>query len=213
MKLAELGKKYGTDKAGPHVHTFNGVCFLDVYERHLSHLQNEKINFVELGILNGSSLKVWEEYFPSANIVGVDIDPAKMRYTTERTKIYIGSQSDESLIHKIKEDYPDGFDVILDDASHINELTFTSFNLLFSHLKKGGIYIIEDTHCTYGGLGFAQHAKTWPGMQYNDEKTNFENNREDFNNFIFEKIKTLDFKSGEIFAFHFYSETLLIEKI
>jgi cephalosporin hydroxylase len=212
MKLAELGRKYGTDKAGPHVHTFKGFCFLDVYERHLSYLQYENVNFLELGILNGSSLKMWEEYFTNGNIIGLDIDPTKMRYTTDRTKIYVGSQSDELLINKIKSDYPNGFDVVLDDASHLNELTITSFNLLFNHLKPGGYYIIEDTHCTYGGDGFADGAKKWPGMNYNDNSVNFDNNRNDFNQFIFEKIKQLDFQSGEIFSIHFYSETIVIEK-
>ena len=40
---------------------------------------------------------------------------------------------------------PDGFDIIIDDASHIGELTKTSFWHLFDHhLKPGGLYAIED---------------------------------------------------------------------
>lgn len=211
--LIELGRKFGTDKAGPHVHTFNGVSFLGVYHRYFENLRNKNINFLELGILNGSSLKVWENYFENANIVGLDIDPSKSRYETDKTKVYIGSQSDKNLIDRIKNDYPDGFDVILDDASHINELTIESFNLLFPHLKRGGYYIIEDTHCTYGGVGFAENVKKWPGMQYNSDSVNFDNKRSDFTEFIEKLINILDFKQGEVFSIHFYSETLIIEKI
>ena len=40
---------------------------------------------------------------------------------------------------------PDGFDIIIDDASHLGELTKISFWHLFEkHLKHGGIYAIED---------------------------------------------------------------------
>jgi hypothetical protein len=40
---------------------------------------------------------------------------------------------------------PEGFDVIIDDASHIGELTKTTFWHLFDrHLKPGGLYAIED---------------------------------------------------------------------
>ena len=39
----------------------------------------------------------------------------------------------------------DGFDIIIDDASHIGELTKATFWHLFDrHLKPGGLYAIED---------------------------------------------------------------------
>ena len=40
---------------------------------------------------------------------------------------------------------PEGFDVVIDDASHISEMARTSFWHLFEHhLKPGGLYCIED---------------------------------------------------------------------
>ncbi|HDM77296.1 MAG TPA: hypothetical protein ENG51_12645 [Deltaproteobacteria bacterium] len=39
----------------------------------------------------------------------------------------------------------EGFDIIIDDASHIGELTKIAFWHLFdNHLKPGGLYVIED---------------------------------------------------------------------
>jgi hypothetical protein len=39
---------------------------------------------------------------------------------------------------------PEGFDVIIDDASHIGELTKTTFWYLFDHhLKPGELYALE----------------------------------------------------------------------
>ena len=213
MKLQDLGLKYGTDKAG--IHRYNNKTFLDVYEYHLKGLKDSKINFLELGILNGSSLRVWEEYFPNGNIIGLDIDPAKKIYETNRIKVYTGSQASTELIKKIVQDYPDGLDVVLDDASHLNQLTIQSFNELFSYVKPGGYYIIEDRHCTYGDLpdqNFEAAARGWPGMHLNSADTKFTNNRGEFLEFILPKITALDFKMGEIFSMHFYSETLVIKK-
>lgn len=211
--LQQIGKHYETDKSGiTGTHFFNNRSFLDIYERYFKFFKNQKINFLELGILNGGSIKTWETYFTNANIVALDIDPSKKHFESDRTKIYIGSQSDKSLLNQIKIDYPSKFAVILDDASHLNDLTIKSFELLFEHVMPGGLYIIEDTHCTYGSSTFETDVKKWPGMKYNDANTNYKNTRQSFLEFIIPKITDLDHKQGNIFSLHFYSETLIIEK-
>jgi hypothetical protein len=211
--LQNLGIKYGTDKSS--VHQFNGRTFLDVYEKYFYKFKENKIVLLEIGVLNGSSLKVWKEYFKNSKIIGVDIDPSKIAYSQDNIEIFIGSQDSELLISEIKNKYPEGIDIIIDDGSHINSLTIASFNLLFNHLNKGGIYIIEDTHCTYGKdfwPEFVRYANNWPGMSLNSPEINFDNKREDIDNFFKEKIKLMDSLKGEIYSVHFYSETVIIEK-
>lgn len=213
-KLQEIGLKYGTDKSM--VHSFNGRSFLDVYERYFQQYRNSNITLLELGVLNGSSLKTWEKYFTNGKIVGLDIDPSKTVYNTDRTKIFIGSQNNIELIDSIKTSYPEGFDIIIDDASHINQLSFESFDLLYNSVKPGGFYVIEDTHCTYGNkwfTNFSDLVKDWPGMRYNDSNVNFDNDRSDFDKFLSEKIELLDKKQGNVFSIHIHSETIIIEKI
>jgi glycosyltransferase involved in cell wall biosynthesis len=58
----------------------------------------------------------------------------------------------------------DGFDIIIDDASHIGELTRKSFWHLFeNHLKPGGLFVIEDW-----GTGYWD---SWvDGKHYNNKK-------------------------------------------
>ncbi|HYX42220.1 MAG TPA: hypothetical protein VE821_11005, partial [Pyrinomonadaceae bacterium] len=55
-------------------------------------------------------------------------------------------QQDTELLDRIaRECAPDGFDVIIDDCSHIGVLARVSFWHLFErHLKPGGFYVIED---------------------------------------------------------------------
>lgn len=217
-ELQTIGFKNGTDKSGANhgTHIFNNKSLLDNYTRYFEPLRLLPINILELGILDGSSLRTWEEYFPNAKIAALDIDPTRSVHASNRSKVYIGSQDDKMIIDQINQDFPDGFDIILDDASHINELTIASFNLLFDHVKPGAMYIIEDTCCAYGFdefPNFTNDVNTWPGMKYNRPDVKFNNRRSQFDEFISLKLRDLDMKTGDIYAMHFYSETLIIEKI
>lgn len=213
-KLQIIGRKYGTDKST--VHNFNGRTFLDIYEKYFSNFIKKEIVVLEIGVLNGASLKVWKEYFENAKIIGLDIDPSKKQYEEEGIEIFIGSQDSVELITEIKNKYPKGIDIIIDDGSHLNQLTINSFNLLFNFVNNGGIYVIEDTHCTYG-IDFWPHfinaAKEWPGMVYNQPTLDYNNKREDIDLFFQEKIKKMDGLQGDLRAIHFYPETVIIEKI
>jgi len=64
----------------------------------------------------------------------------------ERIQIFKGSQADTQFLSEVaNKTAPEGFDIIIDDASHIGALTKTAFWHLFdNHLKPGGLYVIED---------------------------------------------------------------------
>lgn len=65
---------------------------------------------------------------------------------TPRIHLYEGSQTDlEFLSCVANEVAPHGFDIIIDDASHLDEASKATFWHLFDqHLKPGGLYVIED---------------------------------------------------------------------
>ena len=86
-------------------------------------------------------------------MVGIDIrkDPivALCNYIeTEAPHIithYNTSQDDKDRLYTILEKDLDGkLDLVVDDASHLYELTKASFVYLFPKLNPGGLYIIED---------------------------------------------------------------------
>lgn len=132
------------------------------YNKYFQPLQKEEINLLELGVYKGGSLLMWRNYFNKGTIVGLDIDPVKLDDSIDRIHIYQGQQQDKQLLDRIrKENTSDGFDIIIDDASHFGELTSLSFWYLFeNHLKPGGIYVIEDWGTGYWGK--------WPdGKEYN----------------------------------------------
>lgn len=135
--------------------------YMQVYEEYLSPMKGNKTTLLELGIADGYSLLHWREYLPQARIIGVDISAVKLDDPTGRIKTYQGEQQDcEFLDRMAAEAAPDGFDVIIDDASHVGQLTRIAFWHLFkNHLKPGGLYFIEDWGCGY--------FKTWvDGKQF-----------------------------------------------
>lgn len=106
----------------------------------------KRINLLEIGVDKGGSLRLWQDYFPHGNIVGIDWEPPKDFVPGERIQIFKGSQDDEQFLSRVaNQAAPDGFDIIIDDASHVGELTKRTFWHLFdNHLKPGGLYVIED---------------------------------------------------------------------
>lgn len=133
--------------------------YFRIYERHLAKFRNSKepITVIEIGVLYGGSLQMWQKYFgENATIVGIDIYKECKKYEKENIKIRIGSQADEDFLDNLVKEFPK-IDVIIDDGSHrVVHQKFT-FKHLFPHLNVGGVYIIEDTHSSYwvsfgGGL-------------------------------------------------------------
>ena len=114
------------------------------YRNEFAHLIDRQVDLLELGIHEGGSLRWWRDFFPKGCIVGLDINSSDA--DADRIRTYQGGQQDTALLDRIaSENAPDGFDIIIDDASHVADYTEQAFWHLFrNHLKPGGIYVIED---------------------------------------------------------------------
>lgn len=140
--LSELGQLYGTDKYSLHRYT-------DFYHELLSPLRHEKITLLEIGVLGGESLKMWEAFFghPLSMIYGVDIHDRAIQ-ERERMKVRIGDGSSRDFIDQlVQETGP--LDIVVDDGSHYSDQQKRSLEYLWPHLQPGGLYICEDTHSSY----------------------------------------------------------------
>jgi hypothetical protein len=188
LGLQKLGAIYGTDKAS-HTHTFNGRTYLEIYERYLHPLRRRRFTLLEIGVYRGDSLRTWRAYLRHATVIGLDIDPEAQRRAPDFI-VYEGSQADPKLAEQIVERHPD-LRVVIDDASHINPLTFASFEHFFPKLPSGGLYFIEDlSPAAYGTDWPGAHAHadgtwgtTWPGMAYNPDLSLLDNRRNDLEAF------------------------------
>jgi len=113
--------------------------------------KDNSITFLELGIYEGGSLLFWNDFFPNATNLGVDLElPAKFPIN-EKIQMFRGDQTDKILlINLINKVSIDGLDLIIDDASHYGQFSKISFwHLFLNYLKPGGLYVIEDLGTGY----------------------------------------------------------------
>jgi hypothetical protein len=213
VNLHELGKKHGTDK-WDNSHTFLGESYLHIYERYLDPLRNNRINILELGVRNGNSLRLWKEYFPLADVYGLDFNPQCKQHEEQRIEILIAPQDDEAQLSALAERVG-GFDVVLDDASHINHLTCASFEILFPILNPGGFYMIEDLGMSW--VNYTRHVDD-PSFMEGVLKTHVEmgvsinNEREDLEKLFRQVLFDMDMNSGEVHFLHFWSKLAILKK-
>jgi len=123
--------------------------YFEVYERYFAKYRGQKLNILEIGISHGGSIQLWKKYFgKDAQIFAIDINPECEKLKQENTTIFIGSQSDPAFLTEVKQKIP-MMDIIIDDGGHTMDQQKISFEHLYSKVKDGGIYLIEDTHTSY----------------------------------------------------------------
>lgn len=133
--LQEIGLKHKTDKA-----TFHKYC--DFYEKHLPN-RNAKIRLLEIGIMHGSSLKTWREYFTNAEIIGIDINV--IAEPIEGVTMIEMNSTDITAIKELGM-----FDVIIEDSSHTTLEQQINFHWLYNNqLNEGGMFVMEDLHTSF----------------------------------------------------------------
>lgn len=133
--------------------------YLPTYDQLLSPLRDQPIRLLEIGVMNGGSLEVWDAYFPqAAHIIGCDINEAcaRLRYDNARVQVVIGDANAPEIQARIRAQ-SEQLDIVIDDGSHCSADIIRSFVNYFPRLSNGGLYIIEDLHCSYwanygGGL-------------------------------------------------------------
>jgi hypothetical protein len=151
--FAATAARYGTDKGTEPVRVapekvHSAKLYTDSYARLFDPLRDRAITLLEIGVATGASLRMWEEIFPLARIVGVDVNPACSKHAGERTAVYIGDQVDEAFLHEVAaREGP--FDIVIDDGGHRMEQHAASLAALWPQVRPGGFYAIEDLHTAY----------------------------------------------------------------
>jgi len=214
MTLDELFNKYGSDKGSNH-HNYSPI-----YTRILDPIRHSDFTLLELGIggyhyedRGGGDLKAFADYLPNAKIIGVDIYKKEFLNVPNRIETHIGDQNDRDFFLKLimKGNH---FDIIIDDASHNNQRTIRSFEILFPLLNERGYYIVEDVHTSYWDS--EEYQGDDGGDPYTNTTMNFFKRLTDVLNF--EHISNTQNYGGlekyedMIASISFYKELIVIEK-
>ena len=160
--LTELANHHGTDKGtiGPS-HAWGAWNYTDIYEGYFEPYRDAPISILEIGLgvkgdrwtakivhgrnaEGGASFKLWRDYFPRAEIYGIDVNPA-LHLDDDRTHTFVADQGDSDQLRAFMEKFGEPrFDIVIDDGSHRPDHQQISLGFFFPRLKQHGLYIIED---------------------------------------------------------------------
>jgi hypothetical protein len=147
-EFQRLGTKWCTDKVN--YHGYSGF-----YDEILSHRRKDVKKVLEIGIGSpqimshmagyqiGASLRLWAEYFPNAEIYGLDVDPALL-INEGRIHSFYCDQSDTHSLAQVIAKIGHNFDLIVDDGSHVAEHQAQTVRMFLPLLAPNGLYVVED---------------------------------------------------------------------
>lgn len=139
--LNTIMQKYGTDKGIP------GNNYYKYYDSLFGEKRNSVTKVLEIGIFNGASLLTWQDWFPLAQIIGIDINKDCLKNYGPRIITEYCDQSNASSLHSIGNKHTN-IDIIIDDGSHVCSMQTLSFDILFNSVVPGGWYVVEDAFLT-----------------------------------------------------------------
>jgi len=141
--LAELFKKYGTDKLE------HG--YADFYEGYFGPIRESVESFLEIGVYKGASMRVWLDYFPNAKVWGLDDGcwQKSWDFGTVRAEVLLTDQALRAGLSAVLERTGGDYDVVLDDGGHTMWGQQVSLACLLPGVKSGGLYVLEDLHTSF----------------------------------------------------------------
>lgn len=147
--LGELFNEHGSDKEALH-------GYAATYERYFEPIRMQPLRLLEIGIAGSASLRAWSEYFTdgATEIWGID-------HTEACVKAAIAEQNPGIFAYCLDASFeadwkalatlaaPEGFNIVIDDASHNVWAQAQAFKFGWPLLNKGGFWCVEDLHTTF----------------------------------------------------------------
>ncbi len=182
--------------------------YLEIYHRHFAAFRDQSPVVVEIGVWQGGSLQMWREYFgPGCRIVGIDNNPRCRKFADEHTMILIGDQGDREFLASVRSRVPK-IDILIDDGGHTMGQQIATFEELYPHIQRHGIYLCEDVHTSLlnpfgGGVRregtFLEYSKALVDRLYGWYSQE-------------QKLLGITDFTESTFGLHFYDSVVVIEK-
>ncbi len=146
-RLIELAEKWGSDKYYSHSYVEHayGALFAG---REVKRLLEIGIGFFDLmapftpKFVLGSSLHMWADLWPDAEIFGCDIRPDTL-INEGRIHTRLCDQTDQNQLIALGEEWGP-FEIVIDDGAHEPESQIITAKTLLPYVSDHGIFITED---------------------------------------------------------------------
>lgn len=150
--LTQIMNEYRSDKGSSYACAH---CYTFIYERLIQDfLHLPKISILEIGLNRDGqddipSLRGWQSYLgDKAVLYGVDISSRFNHHHKPEAGVHIivADQSNPKELILCGTANARGYDIIIDDGSHMSSHQQISLSTLWQFLRPGGVYIVEDLH-------------------------------------------------------------------
>lgn len=138
--LCKLLRKHGSDKCSDW-HNYSPL-----YNFLFSADRERELNFFEVGIYGGGSIRTWKDYLKNSKIYCGDVN-SEYFIKEDRIKSFYCDQDNQDSINEMWKNIDlqeTDFDVIIDDGKHEFIPNYNFLVCSISKLKKNGIFIVED---------------------------------------------------------------------
>ncbi len=173
VTLYDLAVRYNSDKLFFHsyIEWMYPQIFAGMHVRRLLELGIGYRDLMEPLVpqyTHGSSLYLWRDYFPAAEIYACDI---REDVLVNETRIHsmVCDQSKTADLDRLARAYAP-WDVVIDDGSHVHEHQILTAAVLLPHVRQGGVYIVEDVMLDHSeALAKAIGGEVWKGDRRCDD--------------------------------------------
>jgi SAM-dependent methyltransferase len=121
------------------------------YHRFFHEWRRRALRLLEIGVLQGGSLRMWRAYFPRAKLFAIDVDPEALACAQQIRDCTVSQvdQGDPGQLNDFVQSSGGNFDLVIDDGGHHMHQQLLSFDILFPVVKPGGAYVLEDHGTSY----------------------------------------------------------------
>lgn len=204
--LYDLADKHKTDKR------LADHNYVMMYENLMESKRFTTNKILEVGFGEGGSVRMWMEYFPNADIYCMEY------FDKEYSDVWHNPNTDIPELNVIKGDstkpetwleVPQNLDYIIDDGSHFGKDQMATFLNGFPHLASGGLYFIEDTHCTFENIyGATDEIYKWVFNMVMQQQTPGRNYGGNF----YQSRGAMPEIVRDIYSYQFYKSVIVFEK-
>jgi len=163
----------GGDRMSPHHHNY-GRCYADFLRPFVKAAASKRLTLVEVGILKGTGLSIWCDLFPTARVIGLDIDLTNFQanrkcleqmgaFQKNAPEVHSFDQLNASKAARVLQDVlgASHIDIVIDDGCHSTESIDITFEAVQPFLAEMFVYFIEDNFDTYDLLAHRYNDYTW----------------------------------------------------
>ena len=123
--------------------------YIDYYERHFEP-RREQVRLLEIGVMTGGSLLMWQRYFKKYQLYGIDISKTWNQPRPFQAQIEADADIHLSFgVNSTRDAIPAAvaaqqFDFVIEDGDHAVIAQMDTFRKYWPLVAEGGAYFIED---------------------------------------------------------------------